>query len=84
MYTVYSQAQPQLQPNLALFKPSPHHPPTSQNKKIKNFSKMAENYEKFFFRKNVRYLVKFQYFELYFFCANILILIVLTDSTIYI
>ena len=43
---------------------------------------MAENYEKFFFRKNVRYLVKFQYFELYFFCANILILIVLTDSAI--
>ena len=36
----------------------------------------------FFSRKNVRYLVKFQYFELYSFCANILILIILTDSTI--
>ena len=34
-----------------------------------------------FFRQNVRHSVKFQYFELYFF-ADILILIVLTDSTI--
>ena len=33
------------------------------------------------FRQNVHHAVKFQYFELYFF-ANILILIVLTDSTI--
>ena len=60
-----------------------------QNKKIiKRNSKRAEKsiFKKiskyFVIWKNVRHLAKFQYFELHFLLANILILIVLVDSSI--